>query len=55
VLTLAQAWSACKRSQPGPRVRARAGAAPGAYELVLRVKDELGGRELEVREPFEIG
>jgi VWFA-related protein len=32
-----------------------AGAAPGAYELVLRVKDELGGQELEVREPFEIG
>ena len=32
-----------------------AGAAPGAYELVLRVKDELGGQQLEVREPFEIG
>ena len=32
-----------------------AGAAPGAYELVLRVKDELGGKELEVKEPFEIG
>ena len=32
-----------------------AGAAPGAYELVLRVKDELGGKQLEVREPFEIG
>jgi VWFA-related protein len=32
-----------------------AGAARGAYELVLRIKDELDGRELEVREPFEIG
>ncbi len=32
-----------------------AGAPPGAYELVLHVKDELDGKELEVREPFEIG
>jgi VWFA-related protein len=30
-------------------------APPGAYELVLRVKDELGGQQLEVHEPFEIG
>jgi len=32
-----------------------AGAAPGSYELVLHVKNELDGKELEVREPFEIG
>jgi len=32
-----------------------AGAQPGSYELVLRVKDELDGQQLEVREPFEIG
>jgi hypothetical protein len=32
-----------------------AGALPGAYELVLRVRDELDGQQLEVREPFEIG
>ena len=32
-----------------------AGALPGSYELVLRVKDELDGQQLEVREPFEIG
>ena len=32
-----------------------AGAVPGAYELVLKVKDELDGQQLEVREPFEIG
>ena len=31
-----------------------AGAEPGEYELVLRVRDELGGRDLERREPFEI-
>jgi hypothetical protein len=30
------------------------GASPGAYELVLEVKDELAGKELEVREPFEV-
>jgi hypothetical protein len=30
------------------------GASPGTYELVLEVKDELAGKELEVREPFEI-
>lgn len=30
------------------------GAAPGEYELVLRVKDELSGKEAEVREPFTI-
>ena len=27
---------------------------PGEYELVLTVKDELAGRSVEVREPFEI-
>jgi hypothetical protein len=31
-----------------------AGAAPGAYELVLSMKDEVAGRVLERREPFEI-
>jgi VWFA-related protein len=31
------------------------GAAPGAYELVLTVRDELAGKSVEVREPFEIG
>ena len=30
------------------------GASPGQYELVLTVKDELAGRSVEVREPFEI-
>ncbi len=30
------------------------GAAPGEYELVLTVKDELAGNSVEVREPFEI-
>ena len=30
------------------------GAQPGEYELVLTVKDELAGRSVEVREPFEI-
>jgi hypothetical protein len=30
------------------------GASPGQYELVLTVKDELAGRPVEVREPFEI-
>jgi hypothetical protein len=27
---------------------------PGQYELVLRLRDELTRRELEVREPFEV-
>jgi hypothetical protein len=31
------------------------GAQPGNYELVLRVRDSLAGRELEVKEPFSIG
>jgi len=31
------------------------GAQPGEYELVLRVRDSLAGRDLEVREPFSIG
>lgn len=30
------------------------GAAPGEYELVISVKDELSGRALERREPFTI-
>jgi len=32
-----------------------AGAGPGDYELVLRVRDEITGRTVESREPFEIG
>jgi hypothetical protein len=28
------------------------GAEPGEYELVLRVRDEIGGGNLELREPF---
>ena len=32
-----------------------AGAAPGDYELVLRARDEIAGRTVEVREPFQIG
>ena len=31
------------------------GAAPGDYELVLRARDEIAGRTVEAREPFEIG
>ncbi len=31
------------------------GAAPGDYDLVLTVKDELSGHAVEVREPFAIG
>ena len=31
------------------------GAAPGEYDLVLTVKDELSGHAVEVREPFAIG
>jgi hypothetical protein len=30
------------------------GAAPGEYELVLTVQDELAGKSVEIREPFEI-
>jgi len=30
------------------------GASPGDYELLLRVKDEIGGRTVEVREPFQV-
>jgi VWFA-related protein len=30
------------------------GAAPGSYELVIRLRDEIAGRDLEVREPFEV-
>ncbi|HEX6737934.1 MAG TPA: VWA domain-containing protein [Vicinamibacteria bacterium] len=30
------------------------GAAPGEYELVLSVKDELSGKSVEVREPFTL-
>jgi VWFA-related protein len=28
---------------------------PGQYELVLQLRDEIAGRDLEVREPFEVG
>jgi hypothetical protein len=31
-----------------------AGAAPGEYELVLRARDEIAGRTVEAREPFEV-
>jgi hypothetical protein len=31
-----------------------AGAAAGEYELALRVRDEIAGRDLEVREPFTV-
>jgi hypothetical protein len=30
------------------------GYPPGEYELVLRVRDEVSGREREQREPFRI-
>lgn len=30
------------------------GAQPGEYELVLTVRDDLAGQQVEVREPFEI-
>ena len=30
------------------------GAAPGEYELVLTVQDELAGKSVEIREPFAI-
>jgi len=29
-------------------------AAPGDYEIVMRVKDELSGRSLELHEPFSV-
>jgi VWFA-related protein len=31
-----------------------AGATPGEYNLVLRVRDEIAGRDLELREPFTV-
>lgn len=31
------------------------GAAPGEYEFVLSLKDELAGKALELREPFSVG
>jgi VWFA-related protein len=31
-----------------------AGAAPGPYELVIRLRDEIARRDVEVREPFEV-
>ena len=31
------------------------GAAPGDYEIVLRFKDELSGKTLELHEPFSVG
>ena len=30
------------------------GATPGSYEIVMSVRDDLAGRSLEVREPFEV-
>jgi hypothetical protein len=30
-------------------------ASPGEYVLVLTVRDEVAGRTLELREPFEVG
>lgn len=30
------------------------GANPGGYEVVLKVKDEVSGQSLEVRDPFEV-
>jgi VWFA-related protein len=30
------------------------GATPGDYELVLQVRDEIAGRTVEVREPFQV-
>ena len=29
-------------------------AAPGDYEIVMRVKDELSGKALELHEPFSV-
>jgi hypothetical protein len=29
-------------------------ATPGDYEVVLRVKDEVTGQALEVRDPFQV-
>src|SRR6185295_1509258 len=34
---------------------ALAGATPGDYELVLRARDEIAGRTVEAREPFQVG
>jgi hypothetical protein len=31
-----------------------ADAAPGDYEIVMRVKDELSGKSLELHEPFSV-
>jgi len=31
-----------------------ADASPGDYEIVMRIKDELSGRSLELREPFSV-
>ncbi len=35
-------------------VTSMSGASPGEYEIVLRVKDAVDGRELEIREPFTL-
>jgi hypothetical protein len=29
-------------------------AVPGDYEIVVRIKDELSGRSLDLREPFTV-
>ncbi len=31
------------------------GAPPGAYELLMTIRDELAGQSLEIREPFNVG
>ena len=31
-----------------------ADATPGDYEIVMRVKDELSGKSLELHEPFRV-
>jgi hypothetical protein len=30
------------------------GAAPGEYDLVLTIRDELAGKTIEVEEPFAV-
>ena len=37
------------------KIRGRAGAPPGPYEIVLTVKDEAKGTTVEDREPFTLG
>jgi hypothetical protein len=37
------------------RARSRVWAASGDYTLLMRVKDELSGKTLDLREPFHVG